>query len=156
MNSRTKILVIPLKTLIICLALVALAVITLIIFLFVGKNKDTSNNLPRASATSANADTDSWVTYSPGVYTASFTLNGTPVDIQVTVDENNINSIEMVNLSESVTTMYPMLDKSFAEIRDAVIENNSTANILYESDNKYTSTIFLEAIQAALDKCTIR
>ncbi|MGN0317472.1 MAG: hypothetical protein ACI4E1_05980 [Lachnospira sp.] len=154
MNSQTKILVIPLKTLIICIALVALAIITFIIFLFVGKNKDTIEDTPRASTTSANVS--NMVTYSPGVYSASFTLNGTPVDIQVTVDEHNINSIEMLNLSDSITTMYPMLDESFTAVKNAVIENNSTSNVLYESDNKYTSTIFLEAIQAALDKCTVR
>lgn len=36
-------------------------------------------------------------------------LDGNPVDIKVTLDKNNINNIELVNLSDSVTTMYPML-----------------------------------------------
>ena len=79
-------------------------------------------------------------------------LNGTPIDIKVTVDANNINDIEMVNLNEAITTMYPAFQTSFDEIAAAVKEKGSTANIGYDADNKYTSTMLLSAIQKALDK----
>ena len=91
-------------------------------------------------------------TYSPGVYTSSILLNGTPIDIQVTVDSDNINNIEMVNLSESVQTMYPMLNSSFDEIKTAVINNGSTDNITYNASSKYTATMLLSAIDSALAK----
>ena len=79
-------------------------------------------------------------------------LNGNPVDIQVTVDSDNINSIELVNMSESVQTMYPMLAPSFDEIKNAVIQRGTTADITYDSSNKYTASLLLGAIQNALDK----
>ena len=90
--------------------------------------------------------------YSPGVYTSSILLNGTPIDIQVTVDSDNINNIEMVNLSESVQTMYPMLNSSFDEIKTDVINNGSTDNITYNASSKYTATMLLSAIDSALAK----
>ena len=65
---------------------------------------------------------------------------------------DNINNIELVNLSESVQTMYPMLTSSFGDIKKAVMESGSTANITYDSANKYTSSLLLGAIQSALDK----
>ena len=83
---------------------------------------------------------------------SSILLNGTPIDIQVTVDSDNINNIEMVNLSESVQTMYPMLNSSFDEIKTAVINNGSTDNITYNAGSKYTATMLLSAIDSALAK----
>lgn len=80
------------------------------------------------------------------------TSYGTPIDIQVTVDSDNINNIEMINLSESVQTMYPMLNSSFDEIKTAVINNGSTDNITYNASSKYTATMLLSAIDSALAK----
>jgi uncharacterized protein with FMN-binding domain len=76
--------------------------------------------------------------------------------VQVTVDKNNINSIEMVNLSDSVTTMYPLIENVFNDIANEVIKNGTIQNISYKADNKYTSTMILKAIGEALDKCTVR
>lgn len=160
MNSKTKIVVIHMKELIIG-AIVAVAVIFAIVFLIMTlSSKPSSSNKGTASSGSGRASTTSGTniahTYTPGVYTASITLNGSPVDIQVTVDKDNINSIEMVNVSDTVTTMYPLIQTSFNELAAAVMENGSAKNITYSSDNKYTSTMLLNAIQSALDKCTIQ
>lgn len=172
MNSKTKIVVLRRRELLIG-AIAAAAIIVLLIVLivsFMSKGNDSSGNsvtTPKSgsyqsssvntggqSAKSVSANVSD--TYTPGVYTASLTLNGNPVDIQVTVDKNHINNIEIVNMSDSVTTMYPMLETSFAELANAVMESGSTKNITYSAENKYTSTMLLNAIQAALDKCTIQ
>ena len=55
-------------------------------------------------------------TYVPGVYTTSLILNDNVVEIEVTVDERNINSIRLVNLDEAVTTMYPLIGFEPAKI----------------------------------------
>lgn len=189
MNSSTKIVVIPMKRLIIC-GIAALAVIILIIVLLLNINNSTgtaSGNIYNSnvktssdnindSNTSDTAKNNSIknnssdnissndkiqaandvITYNPGVYTSSLSLNGNAVDVQVTVDKNNINSIEMVNLSDSVTTMYPLIENVFNDIADEVIKNGTIQNISYKADNKYTSTMILKAIGEALDKCTVR
>lgn len=116
----------------------------------------SSGNLSGNSAVKTSSDQSVANTYIPGVYTASITLNGNPVDVQVTVDKNNINSIELKNLSDSVTTMYPMIENSFNSLAKSVIETGSTDNITYSSENKYTSTILLDAIKNALAKCTVK
>lgn len=159
MSSNTKIVVIHMKELIIGAA-IAVAVIILLIFTIVslsGKSRSTGNTTgSKVSSAKTTSSTNIKNTYTPGVYTTSITLNGNPVDIQVTVDKDNINSIEMVNVSEAITTMYPMLQNSFQELADSVIQNGSTQNITYNSDNKYTSTMLLNAIQTTLDKATIQ
>ena len=128
MSGPTRILVIPLKKLIITICIIAAFIIIATIYILSVKEPDNS-----PASTTSRQNKASTATYSPGVYTSSLMLNGTPVDIQVTVDSDNINNIELVNLSESVQTMYPMLTSSFGDIKKAVMESGSTANITYDS-----------------------
>lgn len=154
MSGSTRIVVIPLKKLIIMICVIAALIILAAIFIFGGSSSDAtkSTGVNISTSTDTVKKNTSCPTYSPGVYTSSILLNGTPIDIQVTVDSDNINNIEMVNLSESVQTMYPMLNSSFDEIKTAVINNGSTDNITYNAGSKYTATMLLSAIDSALAK----
>lgn len=154
MSGSTRLVVIPLKKLIIMVCVIAALIILAAIFIFGGSSSDAakSTGVNISTSTDTVKKNTSCPTYSPGVYTSSILLNGTPIDIQVTVDSDNINNIEMVNLSESVQTMYPMLNSSFDEIKTAVINNGSTDNITYNAGSKYTATILLSAIDSALAK----
>lgn len=154
MNGSTRIVVIPLKKLIVMVCVIAALIILAAIFIFGGSSSDAakSTGVNISTSTDTVKKNTSCPTYSPGVYTSSILLNGTPIDIQVTVDSDNINNIEMVNLSESVQTMYPMLNSSFDEIKTAVINNGSTDNITYNAGSKYTATMLLSAIDSALAK----
>ena len=133
---------------------IAALIILAAIFIFGGSSSDAakSTGVNISTSTDTVKKNTSCPTYSPGVYTPSILLNGTPIDIQVTVDSDNINNIEMINLSESVQTMYPMLNSSFDEIKTAVINNGSTDNITYNAGSKYTATMLLSAIDSALAK----
>lgn len=154
MSGSTRIVVIPLKKLIIMICIIAALIILAAIFIFGGSSSDAakSTGVNISTSTDTVKKNTSCPTYSPGVYTSSILLNGTPIDIQVTVDSDNINNIEMVNLSKSVQTMYPMLNSSFDEIKTAVISNGSTDNITYNAGSKYTATMLLSAIDSALAK----
>lgn len=154
MSGSTRIVVIPLKKLIIMVCVIAALIILAAIFIFGGSSSDAakSTGVNISTSTDTVKKNTSCPTYSPGVYTSSILLNGTPIDIQVTVDSDNINNIEMVNLSEFVQTMYPMLNSSFDEIKTAVINNGSTDNITYNAGSKYTATMLLSAIDSALAK----
>ena len=154
MSGSTRIVVTPLKKLIIMVCVIAALIILAAIFIFGGSSSDAakSTGVNISTSTDTVKKNTSCPTYSPGVYTSSILLNGTPIDIQVTVDSDNINNIEMVNLSESVQTMYPMLNSSFDEIKTAVINNGSTDNITYNAGSKYTATMLLSAIDSALAK----
>lgn len=154
MSGSTRIVVIPLKKLIVMVCVIAALIILAAIFIFGGSSSDAakSTGVNISTSTDTVKKNTSCPTYSPGVYTSSILLNGTPIDIQVTVDSDNINNIEIVNLSESVQTMYPMLNSSFDEIKTAVINNGSTDNITYNAGSKYTATMLLSAIDSALAK----
>lgn len=144
MSSQTRIVVIKLRELVLTVLFVILAIV-LIIFLIVSfSNKSTETSAPVSNTK-----------YTAGVYTSNVTLNGNPLEIQITVDKDNINNIQLTNVSDSIKTMYPTLQTSFDEIAAKVCETGSTKNITYSSENKYTSTLLLKAIDSALAKCTI-
>ncbi len=142
MNSGTKIVIIKSKHLIYT-AIIALLIIILAIVIIIGlrKNDDTVTSAP--------------VTYSAGIYTSSLVLNGNPVELQITLDKDKIKSIDLVNISESVTTMYPLIEPTLDDIEKQVLRNNSTQNISYSEDAQYTALILLEAIDFTLSKAII-
>lgn len=75
-----------------------------------------------------------------------------PVEVSVCVDENYIKSVELVNLSDSVSAMYPLLQPSLEDIESFLVANQSLENIYFEMDNEYTGTVLAEAIKTALGK----
>ena len=140
MSSKTKIVVLHTKEVIYTGIFVVLAVVlAVLLFLMFGKNKN---------ADPASAD----AIYHAGVYTSPITLNDNTFDVEVTVDENHINSISLVNLSETTTAMYPLVEPALDALSDQIYTSQSTENITYSEKNKYTSMLLLEAIDNALEK----
>lgn len=140
MSSKTKIVVLHTKEVIYTGIFVVLAVVlAVLLFLMFGKNKN---------ADPAGAD----AIYHAGVYTSPITLNDNTFDVEVTVDENHINSISLVNLSETTTAMYPLVEPALDALSNQIYTSQSTENITYSEENKYTSMLLLEAIDSALDK----
>ena len=146
MSSKTKIVVLHVKELIYTgiLAVLGILFIVLLIIMFLPK-EEKPETMPTMTQTTSN-------TYVPGVYTTSLILNDNVVEIEVTVDEKNINSIRLVNLDEAVTTMYPLIQPSFEDLANQIIQNQSLDGVTYSDDSKYTSMILLNAITASLEK----
>jgi len=90
--------------------------------------------------------------YQAGVYTSSILFNDNILDVEVAVDTNKIKSISLVNLDESVTTMYPLVEPALEEIAEQIYEKQSLEDITYSSENQYTSMVLLNAIEDAVEK----
>ena len=140
MSSKTKIVVLHMKEVIYTGIFVVLAVVlAVLLFLMFGRNKN---------ADPAGSD----VMYHAGVYTSPITLNDNTFDVEVRVDENHINSISLVNLSETTTAMYPLMEPALDALSSQIYTSQSTKDITYPEENKYTSMLLLEAIDNALEK----
>lgn len=144
MEKRTKIVVLHARELIYTGIFVGLGILLIILIILMFKPKNKADE-PIYEPTGA---------YTAGVYSTSILLNGTPVDVSVTVDADHINSIELVNLSESVTTMYPLLEPSLNDIAQQVLQTQSIENITYPEESQYTYALLMEAIKANLAKAS--
>ena len=92
------------------------------------------------------------VSYTPGVYTSSFSINNTDLELEVSVDSTHINGIRFTNLSESVATMYPLMQPTIESLTEQICKSQSLDEIEYFDENAYTSQIILKAIEEALKK----
>ncbi len=143
MSAKTKIVVLHMKKLI--LAGIACGIgILILILLFI--------MLRAGSGESAGESVDTM--YVPGVYTSSVLIDQNAFDVQVSVDENHINSIELINLDESMETMYPLLGPTLDELSEQIISAQSVSDITYSKNNQYTSMLLANAVNDALEKAS--
>lgn len=161
MSSKTKIVVLHMKEIIYTGIFLALGIILLIflILLFVpdADNKTQPDAQPTPSSeASPTPDTavSSSSLYIPGIYNTELVLNDQIINVEVIVDQSQISSIKLVNLSDAVSTMYPLLQPTFDSLAAQICEKQSLEDITYEQESKYTSLVLLEAIRKAIEKAT--
>ncbi len=145
MSGKTRIVVLHMKEVVYTILFLILAILLAVILFFMfGSKKDEDASSPLASI------------YQPGVYTSSISLNDNTFDVEVTVDSNRIKAIRMVNLSESTTAMFPLMEPTLDTLASQIYITQSVDNISYSEDNKYTSMLLLNAISDALEKAAIQ
>ncbi len=140
MSAKTKIVVLHRKEVIYTAVFAGLGILLLVLLLFV------------FAPAKEEGETVETMNYVAGVYSASVMCGSSAVDVQVIVDENNITSISLVNLDETVETMYPLITPAWDSIKEQVLNKQSTEEITYNADYQYTAMMLLNAIEEALDK----
>lgn len=151
MSSKTKIVVLHMKEVVYTAIFLALAVLLIVVLIVMFGPKNSSQN-----TTTVIEDESLSGQYIAGVYTTSIELNDNTFDVQVTVDKDHINSIQLVNLSDTTTAMYPLMEPTLNTIANQIYEKQSTNDIVTGDDNKYTSMLLLEAIKTALGKAAVQ
>lgn len=143
MSSNTKIVVLKMKELIYTAIFVALGIVLvlLLVFMFGSGNKKEKQAVP---------------TYVAGVYTYSIGLGDNAVDVEVTVDESHINDVRLVNLNESITATYPLMEPAMEEIAQQVYENQSVEDVVCSEGNQYTGAVLLGGVEKALEKARVK
>lgn len=144
MSNKTRIVVLHQKEVIYTAIFVLLGILFIILMLVMFLPGRKSKETDSAQAT-----------YNPGVYTTSVRLGENTVDIEVYVDADNINSIRMVNLSETISTLYPLMEPAFAELSAQIVRTQTLEGITYDTDSKYTSLLLLDAIETSLNKARV-
>jgi uncharacterized protein with FMN-binding domain len=117
--------------------------------------QDTASEETPSVTNDNNRNVPSGTAYIPGIYTTELVLNDQVVDVEVIVDKDYISSIRLVNLNESVSTMYPLLQPTFDALSEQIYEKQSLQNITYDTDSKYTSLVLLQAIEHSLEKAGV-
>ena len=146
MSAKTKIVVLRMKR-IIFLALLGVVGILLGILIL-------ALIFPKENSTVSESQDAAVSKYIPGVYTSSSMLEGTEVDVQVVVDENNINSVSLVQLDDTIETMYPLITPTIEDLEAQILEKQSFDEITYAENSQYTSIVLLGAIQDAISKAS--
>ena len=144
MGKSPKFMVFHLRELIYTVVFILLGIILMISLIFMFLNKGNSQT---------EDETTSGI-YEPGVYTSCVTLNGNPMDLTVTLDSNHINSITVDNVSDTITTMYPLVQPAFEDIAKQIVDTQSLENIKFEDGSQYTYTLLYNAIADTIHQAT--
>lgn len=98
------------------------------------------------------ASGDGSTVYKPGVYTSQMTLKNAILNLEVVVDVDHVKSVRFVNLDDSVTTLYPLVESSLKAIESQLLANVKIDDVEIPEDSKYTSLLIVETLEKALKK----
>ena len=138
MSSKTKIVVLRMKEVIYTGIFIGLALLLLILCFIMFRPA-------KKSSSSASL-------YIPGLYSASLTLGNEQVNVEVTVDSDQILDVSLVHLNEAVSTMYPLMQPSMEELAPQILNTQSTKNLAFPESSRYTCSALLKAVDTALLK----
>ncbi len=145
MSSKTRIVVLKMKELIYPAVFLGLAVVLITLFLIMFRPRQEDP----APAT--------WpASYIPGVYSASLTLGSQNLNVEVAVDADKIQSVSFVSLDEAVTTMYPLMQPVMEDLEQQILKSQSTKDLSYSMETRYTSQSLISAIDMALEKAKVK
>jgi uncharacterized protein with FMN-binding domain len=151
MSYNTRIVVLRSKELIYAIIFLVLSVLILIAALSIFSKKDSTDDETSDTAISSSSDITESL-YVPGIYSSTVSLGNVNMELYVAVDYDHINSITMSNLDETVETLYPLMSPTLSDLSATIIADQSTDNITYPDENRYTSMLLMQAINEALDK----
>ncbi|MCL2351464.1 MAG: hypothetical protein FWC55_02910 [Firmicutes bacterium] len=137
----TRIIVLQLREIIktAVFVLLGLAVILLLIYLFIPRNKpEVSGDL-----------------YIPGTYTAEIILHNSPVNVDVTVSKDKILDVTMTNMAETQQVFYPLFQPAMADLSKEIVANQTT-DLIPSSDYPVTGQIILDAVNNALSQAAVK
>ena len=91
-------------------------------------------------------------TYIPGIYTTELILGSETANVEVIVSDHAITSVSLADPSETLTTMYPLLEPTMESLNDQLCEMQDPSQVTYSAETRYTSLVLLEAVKASLEK----
>jgi len=135
----TKIVVLQLKEIIktAVFTIIGIGLIVLLIYMFIPKEEKEA------------------ALYNPGTYSAEIILHNNPVSIEVTVNENEIVDIKMLNMNQTQEVFYPLFDTALEQIQQDIINNQST-DINPSTDISVTGQILIDAVDNALEQAKVK
>lgn len=143
MGGTTKIVVLKAREFIYTLIFIVLIILLICVLIWMF-NSEQSN---QGSASAV---------YNPGVYYSNITIGNEPLNLAITVDENAITHVDLHNTSESITTMYPLIDTAIEEINAQLDSIQNIDDMVFSGDNQYTAIVIKQAMRVAIEKAMIQ
>lgn len=156
--SRTRIVIFQMKEIIYTAVFVGLGILLLVLLFFMfwpGKGKESAGTSSPAtiSGSKKSASTSSGK-YIAGVYSSELTLGESKINLRVSLDKDRVKSVEVVNLKESVETMYPLIKPAVKEISDQLAQDIAPDQVVLSDDSPYTSQLILDTVCQVMNEAS--
>lgn len=90
--------------------------------------------------------------YEAGIYIKEIPLGDLAIKIQVSLDEKNVTSVEMIEEDTVMSAMYPLIEPSMKRISEELSAGKSVDEITLSESGYYTEKILLDAIREILQE----
>ena len=137
--SKTRIVILQLRELIFTGIFVGLGIVLLILLFIMfwpGKSEKDEASLSNQSDK----------VYEAGGYTQELQIGDATLNLQLSLDEDRVKSVEIVNLDESVETMYPLMKPTVEEISNQLAAGKSMDEIVVSDESQYTEKVIVDAV----------
>lgn len=139
--SRTRIVILQLREIIYAAVFVGIGILVLVTLFFLlmpekSDGADVSNNLKQDNKI-----------YEAGIYQNKLALGDEVIGLQVTLDESQVKSVEVINFDESVSAMYPLMKPSVETISNQLAAGASVDEVVLSDGSKYTQELILNAVK---------
>ena len=156
--SRTRIVIFQMKEIIYTAVFVGLGILLLVLLFFMfwpGKGKESADtSSPAAISGSKKSASTSSGKYIAGVYSSELTLGESKINLRVSLDKDRVKSVEVVNLKESVETMYPLIKPAVKEISDQLAQDIAPDQVVLSDDSPYTSQLILDTVCQVMNEAS--
>lgn len=150
---QTKILVLHKKRLLIGIAAIVAAL--LLILLITGRSDTSDTPAPSTQHNDLAGYYSPDSIYRAGVYTSAVALGDSILNLELVLDESHIKSVRLVNLEESVTTMYPLVAPALDSLAEQLTADVPVNELRLSDDKKYTQSLLVKVIEQTLDKASL-
>lgn len=147
--SRTRIIILQMREIIYTAIFVGLGILLLIIlfFMFWPDGKDESSESVHNEKTAI---------YEAGVYNKEMTIGDSIINLQVILDEEQVKSVEMTNLDDTVSAMYPLMKPSVELISGQLVAGASVDEIVLSDEGQYTEKMILNEVNSVLNEHKVK
>ena len=151
--SKTKIVVLRMKEVVYTAVFVGLGILLLIVLFFMfgrqnsPKSESTQSNISNESSTYKND-----AVYRAGIYESQFVIGENTINLEVALDEEQVKSVKVKNLDESVETMYPLMKSAVKDVSKQLSSGVSIDEVVLSKNSMYTEKLVLGAVKTVLDE----
>ncbi len=146
--SKTRIVVLQVKKLVIGAVLSVLGILILAFLFVLFFPKQDSGSTGAALDTESKKES----IYQAGIYTKEIEVGDTTVNLELALDETQVKSLELVNLEESVETMYPLMKPTVEKLSEELSAGKDIHKIELSEDAKYTEKMLVESVATMLEE----
>ena len=149
--SKTKIVVLRMKEVVYTAVFVGIGVLLLIVLFFMfgrqnsPKSESTQSTINNESSTYKND-----AIYRAGIYESQFVIGEKTINLEVALDEEQVKSVKVKNLDESVETMYPLMKSAVKDVSKQLSAGVSIDEVVLSKNSMYTEKLILDAVKAEI------
>lgn len=97
-------------------------------------------------------DKEKTVVYEAGVYNKELTLDNGVINLQVVLGEEHVKSIEIANLDDKISALYPFMERSVESISKQLATGIELEEVVLSDDGQFTEKMILNEVDNVLNE----